>query len=73
VCCKALNAAFGNKGVKEKLRAVLSHRGPFVCPSKATVRSEPIESSVEDPQISLVIEDLHRRRSEKPSAHDALH
>src|SRR5262249_54609564 len=34
VCCKSLNAAFGSKSVKDKLRAVLNHRGPFICPGK---------------------------------------
>jgi hypothetical protein len=72
VCCRSLNAAFGNKGVKEKLRAVLNHRGPFVCPSKATRRPEPVEPSIEDPQISLVIADLHRRESTKPQREKGL-
>ncbi len=72
VCCKSLNAAFGSRGVKEKFRAVLNHRGPLVCPSKATSRLEPVESSIEDPQISLVIADLHRRGSTKPRKEKSL-
>jgi hypothetical protein len=72
VCCKSLNAAFGNKGVKEKFRAVLNHRGPFVCPSKATSRPEPVEPSIEDPQISVVIANLHRQGPRKPRKEKGL-
>jgi hypothetical protein len=34
VCCKSLNAALGSSSVKQKFRAILSHRSGFTCPRR---------------------------------------
>lgn len=75
VCCKALNAAFGSKPYKEKLRAVLSHKGKFVCPrQQANPASANATSALEteDPQIALVIADLARRGASRPRKEQTL-
>lgn len=75
VCCKSLNAAFGNKPYKEKLRAVLNHRGKFVCPGKGAT-SETAGSSAgieaEDAQVAAVVADLARRGASKPRKEQTL-
>src|SRR4249919_3272315 len=43
-CCKALNALFGDKSLKEKLQVVLNQRGQFKCPKGAT-SAKPIEAT----------------------------
>jgi len=77
VCCKALNAAFGSKPYKDKLRAVLSHRGRFVCPGQQVgqpVSHDPasIGTAKADDQISLVLADLARRGAARPRKEKSL-
>jgi hypothetical protein len=76
VCCKTLNAAFGSKPYKEKLRAVLSHRGKFVCPRSAAglaaVGPSAETAENDDAQIALVIADLARRGASKPRKEKTL-
>jgi hypothetical protein len=77
VCCKSLNAAFGSKPYKDKLLAVLNHRGPFVCPkapmAPTAVKSVPL--GVEpggNPQVSIVLANLQRRGASKPRKEQTL-
>lgn len=76
VCCKALNAAFGSKPYKEKLRAVLNHKGKFVCPRQHAAAAPVIPPAdapePEDAQISLVIADLVRRGASRPRKEQTL-
>jgi hypothetical protein len=70
VCCKTLNTAFGHRSVKEKLLAVLNHRGPFVCPRKTT--GLPVEAVPVDPQVDVVVANLQRRGSARPRKEKSL-
>ena len=65
VCCKAVNIALGHLSVKEKLQAVLNHRGGFACP--ASIESLA-PSTVEPPhdRVGLVVADLQKRGSARP-------
>ena len=77
VCCKALNSAFGSKPYKEKLRAVLSHRGQFVCPRQQTLElasssPAPITVAPTDDQLTLVLADLARRGAARPRKEKTL-
>lgn len=75
VCCKSLNAAFGSKPYKEKLRAVLSHKGPFVCPRPVPGPSPlPVAGASEpdDPRVALVLADLARRGVHRPRKEKTL-
>lgn len=75
-CCKSLNAAFGSKPYKEKLRAVLCHRGKFVCPKP--IASEPVTveaapaPATDDEQITMTLADLARRGASKPRKEKTL-
>lgn len=72
VCCKSLNAVFGSKAVKDKLRAVLNHKGPFACPRKSAPPMLADGVHHEDPQLSVVVADLHRRGSARPRKEKTL-
>ena len=56
VCCKSVNAALGSLSVKEKLRAILSHRSGFTCPRHLPGEPPPMQAPVSDP--SLLVEGL---------------
>ena len=70
-CCKSLNAAFGSRPYKDKLRAIMSHRGHFVCPMQSGSR---VESSVSltgpaadsKARIAAVVADLQKRGASRP-------
>ena len=71
-CCKALNALFGDKSLKEKLQVVLNQRGQFKCP-KGTASPESIVSTQKSPvattldsKLALVVADLQKRGSARP-------
>ena len=69
VCCRALNAAFGSRPYKEKLRAILNHRGKFTCPrlsAPANTPAAPIVTKVESSNLAAVISDLQKRGSARP-------
>jgi hypothetical protein len=83
VCCKALNALFGSMSLKEKVQLVLNQKGQFRCPNKPPVRKTAVADAVVRPsfphavkgqseKIALIIADLHRRGSAKPSTVKAL-
>lgn len=77
VCCKALNAAFGSKPYKEKLRAILNHRGHFSCPrplvsNEAVPVSPPPLRETPGPELARVIDDLRKRGNMKPRKMDKL-
>jgi septum formation topological specificity factor MinE len=68
-CCRSLNAAFGSRPYKEKLRAILSHRGRFKCPRDSAVKAAPPQgTSPEAPQdrLTLVLTDLQKRGAARP-------
>lgn len=70
-CCKSLNAAFGNRPYKEKLRAVVSHRGQFMCPmqpgSKVEVAiSLSAPASDSKSRIAAAVADLRKRGASRP-------
>jgi len=76
-CCKALNAAFGSKPYKEKLRAILNHRGSFTCPrplvaTEAVPVSPPPLRETTDPELARVINDLRKRGNAKPRTMEKL-
>jgi HNH endonuclease len=76
-CCKSLNAAFGNRPYKEKLRAVLSHRGQFTCPASHPSVSEAISPPSVPPatldlRLDMVIADLQKRGASKPRKVETL-
>jgi hypothetical protein len=70
-CCKSLNAAFGSKPYKEKLRAVLNHRGQFTCP-KAHTSSAEVSIQLTTPaeaasgRLAVVVADLQKRGPSRP-------
>jgi len=64
-CCKALNALFGDKSLKEKLQVVLNQRGQFTCP-KGTTSAQPIGVTQLDDRLALVVADLQKRGSARP-------
>jgi hypothetical protein len=71
VCCKSLNLAFGNRPYKEKLRAIVSHRGQFACPMQSGSRVEvaislPGPSSDSKARIAAVVGDLQKRGASRP-------
>lgn len=77
VCCKALNTAFGSKQYKEKLRSVLSHKGPFVCPRPLVALAHSGSGAPEltepaDKQVALVLQDLIRRGAHRPRKEKTL-
>jgi hypothetical protein len=70
-CCKSLNAAFGNRPYKEKLRAIVSHRGQFTCPMQSGSRVETSISltgptSDSKARIAAVVADLQKRGASRP-------
>jgi hypothetical protein len=76
-CCKALNALFGRKSLKEKIQLILNQKGQFRCPNKtgarkaavavAIVRSSPPHASKSPTEkLALIITDLHKRGSARP-------
>lgn len=70
-CCKSLNAAFGNRPYKEKLRAIVSHRGKFICPaqpgSNVVSAVSPTGPAAEStPCMTAVISDLQKRGASRP-------
>ena len=70
-CCKSLNAAFGNRPYKEKLRAIVSHRGQFCCPMLSSSRLEATitlvgPSSDSKARIAAVVADLQKRGASRP-------
>jgi hypothetical protein len=75
-CCKAVNAAFGSKPYKEKLRSVLNHRGMFVCPRQHAnlvgATAQPAVPEADDPQVALVVADLTRRGTSRPKKEQTL-
>lgn len=77
-CCKTLNAAFGNRPYKDKLRAVISQRGRFVCPHLSSVsRAESainltIPAQVSSGRLAVVIADLQKRGASRPRKVDTL-
>ncbi len=70
-CCKSLNSAFGNRPYKEKLRAIISHRGNFTCPALQSSRIE-VAISLTGPaadtksRMAAVISDLQKRGASRP-------
>lgn len=70
-CCKSLNAAFGNRPYKEKLRAVVSHRGKFICPAQPGSKVE-VSAALTGPasdskaRMAAVISDLQKRGASRP-------
>ena len=70
VCCKAANAALGSLSVKDKLNAVLNHRGPFVCPHRQPTEAASPSLDVADNglagRLALVVTDLQRRGPARP-------
>jgi hypothetical protein len=71
VCCKAVNAALGSLSVKGKLRAILSHRGLFSCPSATISGTERPDApapavAITDGRLAQVIADLQKRGSARP-------
>ena len=64
-CCKALNALFGHKSLKEKLQVVLNQRGQFTCP-KGTTSAQPTGAAQLDDRLALVVADLQKRGSARP-------
>ena len=71
VCCKSLNAAFADRPYKEKLRAILNHRGRFTCPripasNGATgVRPTP-PTEASRARLALVVADFQKRGPSRP-------
>lgn len=70
-CCKTLNAAFGNRPYKDKLRAIISHRGHFVCPMQTGSRVEATVTLVAPAndakaRIAAVLADLRKRGASRP-------
>lgn len=70
-CCKSLNAAFGNRPYKEKLRAIVSHRGQFVCPMQSGSRIEVLASLTgpatdSKARVAAVVADLQKRGASRP-------
>lgn len=76
VCCRAVNIALGSLSVKEKFRAILSHRGRFACPARAEAQSNarPNKSSASDAQKLLpeVVKNLRERGAARPKKPDGL-
>ena len=76
-CCKSLNAAFGNRPYKEKLRAVLSHRGHFACPrapasDSAIIQKPTTQGEAAVGRLALVVADLIKRGPAKPRKVETL-
>ena len=74
-CCKALNALFGRKSLKEKLRIVLNQKGHFKCPNKAAPQKPASGSSVQaspDDKLPLIIEHLRKMGTARPSTAKTL-
>ena len=70
-CCKSLNAAFGNRPYKEKLRALVSHRGQFTCPMQSGSRVEvaialTLPAADSKSRMSAAVADLHKRGASRP-------
>jgi septum formation topological specificity factor MinE len=75
-CCKSLNAAFGSKPYKEKLHAILNHRGQFACPrSPGSVAAAGTQLSTPDSangRLALVVADLQKRGASRPRKVETL-
>ncbi len=77
-CCKSLNAAFGSRPYKEKLRAVLSHRGKFICPRhSANSRAESAvnlaaPAAASNGKLAAVLSDLQKRGASRPRKVETL-
>jgi hypothetical protein len=70
-CCRSLNLAFGSKPYKEKLRAIVVHRGQFKCPrlsaSSGTIAIElTVPAEATKSKLALVVSDLQKRGSARP-------
>jgi hypothetical protein len=71
-CCRSLNAAFGNRSYKEKLRAILSHRGRFNCPMSTSKKAEAAPSLSAcafdlKTHVTPVVADLQKRGASRPT------
>jgi hypothetical protein len=77
-CCKSINVAFGNRPYKEKLRALISHRGLFTCPTNSSRKVETIPS-LSTPvfdlkaHLSAIVADLQKRGESRPKKLTTLH
>ena len=76
-CCKALNAAFGSRPYKEKLRAILSHRGAFTCPRSHNSGAEAgaqlaTLAEASTGRLAVVVADLQKRGASKPRKVETL-
>jgi len=79
-CCKSLNHLLGRMSLKEKLQIVMNQRGAFVCPAvqpnEATKPGQPKAPSprkrTHDERFALVLADLQKRGSARPSTADKL-
>lgn len=68
-CCRSLNAAFGSHPYKEKLRAILNHRGRFKCPRDSVVITTKANGSATDTppdRMTIVLTDLQKRGAARP-------
>ena len=76
-CCKALNALFGRKSLKEKIQIVLNQKGHFKCPNRTAPQKQASGSKVQAPlpqapaslgeKLRRIIEDLRKRGTARPS------
>ena len=86
-CCKAVNALFGSMSLKEKIGVILKQKGHFVCPSKASANSQPVDTSEVLPKMPVtpkvptsqkvdhytaVLADLKKRGASRPRKMETL-
>jgi hypothetical protein len=77
-CCKTLNAAFGNRPYKEKLRAVISQKGKFNCPRLSSTTRVEVSITLNGPaqassgRMAVVLADLQKRGASKPRKVETL-
>ena len=71
VCCKTLNALLGSMSLKEKVQVVLNQHGQFKCPNDGSApsaaRRAPHMSRSPNERLSLIVNDLRKRGSARPS------
>ena len=71
-CCKTMNVALGNLPVKEKLRAVLNHKGEFICPLARAPESKrkPHEgvAAKANKLLPEVVKNLRKRGTKRPNS-----
>ena len=70
-CCRSLNAAFGSRPYKEKLRAILNHRGKFRCPRGATsgvggTGASNTPAVTPNDRLTLVLASLQKQGAARP-------